>query len=137
LFVKETMRALAKESATKALMEYKHVFYAASDCSGQEMGTLTTSSPDSWLTVDGSADVAEGKADKVTFSEGNKLPGILAGGTITINGLTFTNGYTMPATVKTLLLLKANDLFMGDSSKPADAQGYYSALQATPTYKKP
>jgi hypothetical protein len=137
LFVKETMRALAKVSATKAQMEYKHVHYAASDCSGPQMGSFTTAGADSWLTVDGSVDVAEGKADKVTFSEDNKLPGITAGGTITINGLTFTNGYTMPTTVKTLLLLKGSELFMGDSSKLTDAQGYYSALQTTATYRKP
>lgn len=134
LFEKRTIAVETKLAANRAQVKYVHEFFASNACTGDST-LLTVEGTSNTLTIEGTTGVSEGTADQVTFAEGNKLPGI-TGGTITINGARYINGYTQPKDTKTLLLLSGQDLFLGSATASVDAQGYPTALAASSSYKK-
>lgn len=134
LFEKRTIAVETKLAANRAQVKYVHEFFTSNACTG-DSALLTVEGSSNTLTIEGTTGVSEGTADQVTFAEGNKLPGI-SGGTITINGVHYINGYTQPKDTKTLLLLSGQDLFVGSATASVDAQGYPTALAASSSYKK-
>lgn len=134
LYVKRTLKAATKASATTATLEVTYAFHGTADCSGAARYTMALSGTAFSLSVDGSTTVGGASADKVTLNQGNKLPGI-SGSTVTLNGVRFPNAYLQASATKDLWRLTGTDLFVGDT-KALDAQGYPTALLATASYKK-
>lgn len=128
-----TITVESKLATNQAQLRYKHNYFENSDCTGS-LGFLETSGAENTLTIDGNATVSQGTADKITLTEGNKLPGV-SGATVTINSLTFMNGYLNPTQTKSLFPLSGQDLFTGNPDG-VDAQGYPTALEAAASYKK-
>ncbi|HZW22305.1 hypothetical protein [Noviherbaspirillum sp.] len=128
-----TLTSQSKSNATKALFQFKHDVYDTADCSGAPRATLTVSGANTWLNVDGGTTVNGMAADKVSSSEGVKLPGISAGTAITVNGVRYNAKYVAQTTSKDLLAFVGKDLYFGDHSKAPDADGYPTALRPQPT----
>jgi hypothetical protein len=138
LYSKITASFQSKVSATKMLYQLKIESYAAKDCSGAPLGTITAAGDNNFWQIDGTAVIGADTVDKLTFSKAPFFPGISAA-KITINGVSYSGkwyGYQTPVVGKDILLLKGSDLYGGDYSKPMDAQGYPTAVEAVASTHK-
>ncbi len=136
----QTSRTLdTKITALHATGSTSIAYYGSGDCSGPALYTVSLTSGDNFLTIDG-VKPAGMKQDTVTVGTGVYFPNMAFGESFTLNDLTFTGApYTeqSPQKVKDLLFVDSDgNVFSGDFSKPLDSQGYPSALSATPWGKK-
>ncbi len=127
-----------KSSATKAPTEIKVESYAAADCSGTALNTVTVKGDDSFLQMDGTATIGSDTVDKTTTSVGPFFPGF-SGASIVVNGVAYDGALygEQTATVeKDIFSLKGSDLYTGDVDQPLDGQGYPTVLETDVAFTK-